>query len=236
MSANKFFIVLVQKPESSSSSSCEQYNCIKDIGDIGGVHQKLLIITRNSRLTFLQYLEQFKSTSIYKQIYDAWEIQLNTLKFKNTASETEIQKAQSFSKQQLSSNGQNLQALADILQVQNIPDNANPEHNYILSFNEPFSKVENAIVYRLSQNTDGILTQSGITLTPSSPRTSTSGTSGGKRKKTKGSKKSSTKTLVLGRERVVTKVGRKSMVTYKGKQMGLTEARQLERELKKKKK
>ena len=38
---------------------------------------------------------------------------------------------------------------------------------------------------------------------------------------------------VLGRDRNVTKVGRKSMITYKGKQICLTEARKLEKKLKK---
>jgi hypothetical protein len=38
--------------------------------------------------------------------------------------------------------------------------------------------------------------------------------------------------LVLGRSRKITKVGRKSMITYKGKQMSLTEARALEKKLK----
>ena len=46
----------------------------------------------------------------------------------------------------------------------------------------------------------------------------------------------STKIHVLGRDRVVTKVGRKSMITYKGKQICLTEAREIERKIKANKK
>jgi len=40
------------------------------------------------------------------------------------------------------------------------------------------------------------------------------------------------KVWVLGRERLVTKVGRKQLVVYKGQKIGLTEARELERKLK----
>lgn len=39
------------------------------------------------------------------------------------------------------------------------------------------------------------------------------------------------KVYVLGRDRKVVKVGRKSMITYKGKQISLTEARALEKKL-----
>lgn len=42
--------------------------------------------------------------------------------------------------------------------------------------------------------------------------------------------------VVLGRQRKVTKVGRKSMITYKGKQISLTEARALEKKQQKEKK
>lgn len=41
----------------------------------------------------------------------------------------------------------------------------------------------------------------------------------------------STKVRVLGMDRKVTKVGRKSMITYKGKLLSLTEARALEKKL-----
>ena len=44
------------------------------------------------------------------------------------------------------------------------------------------------------------------------------------------------KVTVLGRDRVITKVGRKSMITYKGKQVSLTEAREIERKIKSMKK
>lgn len=42
--------------------------------------------------------------------------------------------------------------------------------------------------------------------------------------------------LVLGRRRKITKMGRKSMITYKGKHMSMTEARALEKKLKAKSK
>jgi hypothetical protein len=50
-----------------------------------------------------------------------------------------------------------------------------------------------------------------------------------------GKKHPSQKVHVLGRDRKVTKDGRKSMITYKGKQICLTDARKLEKSLKSKK-
>lgn len=101
---------------------------------------------------------------------------------------------------------------------------------YILNKQSPLYKLE----YTVSEDpTSAYYTKLTRASHPGTSQRQITDSQGGKRK---GAKKASTKVLVLGRERVVTKVGRKSMVTYKGVQMGLTEARQLERELKKKKK
>lgn len=49
-----------------------------------------------------------------------------------------------------------------------------------------------------------------------------------------GTSKTTKKVNVLGRERTVTKEGRKSMITYKGQKLSLSEARALEKDNKKK--